>query len=464
MLTRLLLTAVLGVSLTSQIAACRDDSSDGDAADGGGGSGAADATPGSSITIYDVQSDATSVGSSVTLRSVVVTAIDNFGGRTGGFYVQETAGGPFSGVFVFNASAGGLVVGDLVNIDGGVKDEFSFDFEDGHSITQIVAPDAGTMTVTKVGDGTVPAAEELNPWDLAADDAEAEKWEGVLIKFTGARALGSAFNVSQSDATLLEMSITGPFRMGGSLADLGEAVERDDCFSSITGIGDYFFSYKILPRSGADMVADATGESCLPPEESEALCGDMMDNDHDGFDDCADRSCQDAVAACTTGTTVVEAQNGTIEENSRIRLTDVVVTALAADGRSFFVQDAGGAAAFNGLYVYQRSDAAALPANVDVGFKITLAGRLDEFNTLTELVDVTIEASAGVPEAVTTLDGIAIADLATDKQYEGVLVSVPGAVVAAGSNPACSEQYSSFSLVNGATPLFADEDIFCHTT
>ncbi|MCP4446319.1 MAG: hypothetical protein GY811_13385, partial [Myxococcales bacterium] len=46
----------------------------------------------------------------------------------------------------------------------------------------------------------------------------------------------------------------------------------------------------------------------------------------------------------------------------------------------------------------------------------------------------------------------------------GVLVSVPGAVVAAGSNPACSEQYSSFSLVNGATPLFADEDIFCHTT
>ena len=466
MLNRFLFTAILGLSLTSLSTACRDDKDDGGSSADGGNTNQADAAPGTSTTIYDVQSDATPAGSSVSLRSVVVTAIDTFGGRTGGFYVQETEGGAFSGVFVFGANSSSLAVGDLVNIDGGIKDEFSFDFEDGHSVTQVVAPDSGSITVSKVGDGTVPAPEEVNPWDLAADDAEAEKWEGVLIKFTGARALGSAFNVSRTDETLLEMSITGPYRMGGSLADLGDTVARDDCFGSITGIGDYFFNYKILPRSSADMVNDATGESCLAPEV-ELLCEDTLDNDYDGFADCADRSCQDTLPACTTDATVVEAQNGTVAENSRIRLNNVVVTALAADGRSFWVQDSGGAAAFNGLFVFQNqfAEGLPLPATIVVGRVITLAGRLDEFNTLTELVDITIESTAGIL-AVETLDGIAVADLASEEQYEGVLVSLPGATVATGTDPACSEvdEFSSFSIVNGASPLFADEDIFCHTT
>ncbi len=456
------LSTVLSASLALSafaLGACRDDG-DGGTPDGGGNP-AADAPPGASTKIFDVQDDTTPVGSSVSLRSVVVTAIDGFGGRTGGFYVQEPEGGAFSGVFVFGANASALAVGDLVDIDGGVKDEFSFDFEDGHSITQVVAADGGTLTATKVGDGTVPAPEILNSWDLAADDAEAEKWEGVLIQFSGIRALGAARGVSSSDATLLEMNITGPFRMGGSLAQLDKTVMRDDCYSSITGIGDYFFNYKILPRSAADMVVDASGASCLPPEEGDALCADTMDNDHDGFGDCDDRSCQRTVASCSEDTTVVIAQGGTIADNTPIRLIDVVVTVVSADNKKFWVQDAGITAALNGLYVFRSLGAEDLPPEIVPGRLVTLIGTLDEYEMRTELNNVTIE-STGAMAVVGTLSGIPLATLASDVSYEGVLVSVPAAVVATASSPACDEDFSSFSLETGGAPLFANEDIFCH--
>lgn len=449
--------------LILSLAACRSgDDGGSDSVDGGGS--AADAAPGSATSIYDVQSESISVGSSVSLRSVVVTAIDNFGGRTGGFYVQESDGGAFSGVFVFGADGSSLAVGDVVDVDGGVKDEFSFDFPDGNSITQVVPPDGGAISVTKVGDGTVPDPEVLNAWDLAADDVEAEKWEGVLIQFNGIRALGSAFGVSQSDATLLEMSITGPYRMGGSLAQLDEAAVRDDCYSSITGIGDYFFNYKILPRSAADMVADASGDSCLPPEDSAELCDDSMDNDHDGFGDCADFSCQDAVAACTVDTTVVEAQDGTIAENTLVRLSDVMVTAIHDDGKKFFVQDQGGAAEFNGLFVFRPGMADDLPANMSIGSLVTIKGNVDEFDgQLTELTNVVIESSApaggGSPSILT---GVSFADLASDAKYEGVLVEISNVEVGTPTEAGCTE-FCDFTVTDGTTTLSVNDDIFRHT-
>ena len=466
MLNRFVLTAILGLSLTSLSTACRDDSGD----DGGGspdsGPGVVfDAAPGASTTIYDVQNENTPVGSSVSLRNVIVTGIDTFGGRTGSIYVQEEAGGAFSGVLVFvpAGTSAALAVGDIVNVDGGVKDEFALNSDTtGRTLTEVSPADGGTITVTKVGDGTVPAPEVVSAFDLAADDAEAEKWEGVLITLEGVRALQDARSVSTSDPTLKEMNITGPYRVGGSLTDL-TGVEGD-CYASITGVNDYFFNYKVLPRSASDIVLDAGGTACLPPGDTAELCVDMIDNDQNGFTDCADFSCQEAVPACTIDTTVVEAQNGSIEENTRVRLTDVVVTAISQDNRKFWVQDSGGAAAFNGLFVFRPGSGDALPATIVVGRTVTLVGNIDEFNgTLTELTNIEIEDDTGAIVTPTTLDGIAVADLASDAQYEGVLVSVAAATVAAGNSPACSEAFSKFTLVNEATPLQANEDIACHT-
>ena len=80
------------------VAGCRSGEGDGPGGDSGNG-GAADG--GSGVSIYDVQSESMPVGTSVVLRGVVVSAVDSFGGRVGGIYVQEPEGGEFSGVFVF---------------------------------------------------------------------------------------------------------------------------------------------------------------------------------------------------------------------------------------------------------------------------------------------------------------------------------------------------------------------------
>lgn len=460
-----LLIVCAGLSIC--LGACRSDDDDPSNPDGGGT--APDAAPGASTTIYDVQSENTPVGSSVSLRNVVVTAIDGFGGRTGGMYVQEQDGGPYSGVnlFISSGAPAGIVVGDIVNVDNGVKDEFAYNdgngggFDPGYSITQVQAADGAALSVTKVSSGTVPEPQLLNAWDLAADDAEAEKWEGVLIKFEGVRALADARSVSSSDDTLKDMRITGPYVASSAMAALDGSA--GDCYASITGVGDYFFNYKITPRSSADIVVGNDGD-CLAPEDSVALCEDNMDNDYDGFSDCSDFSCQENVPACTVDTTVVEVQNGTIAENTRVRLTDVVVTAVDRTNKKFWVQDdsgAGGAddaAAFNGLYVFRGSMQDDLQANL-VGRRVTLVGTTDEFDGLTELTNVVEPFTSTGGGDIDILTGVSIADLSTMKDYEGVLVSIPLTAVTTPVEANCTE-FCDFTI---SGPLQVNDDILAET-
>lgn len=424
----------------------------------------ADARPGSAMTVYDVQSDSTPAGTSVNLRSVVVTAIDNFGGRTGGIFVQEADGGPYSGVFVFvpGSVSASLAVNDVVDVTGGVKDEFALQADTtGRSLTEVSPPEGGSISVTKVGTGNI-VPEAVSAWDLATDDAEAEKWEGVLITVSTVRALGGAYSVSKTDDTLKELEISGPYRVGGSLTLLSEDINRGDCFTSITGVGDYFFNYKILPRSGADIVAGEDGD-CLPEEDTAELCGDEIDNDQDGFTDCDDRSCQDSVAACTTEVTVVAAQTE-VEVNSRIRLSGVRVTAVAAGGASFWVQDAGDApaAAYNGLYVF-RPGLEVDEQPMTVGSTVSVSGNFVWYQgEVSELTNVDLEvSSSGDATSVKVLDGVPFADLFTPN-YEGVLVSVPNATVVDGSDGQCDE-FCTFTVGTTGDVLYVGDDIYRHT-
>lgn len=415
---------LLSLSVLVSTTACRDDGGD----DNPGTPDATvdpniDATVGGSTTIYDIQAESMAVGTAVDVKSVVVTAIDTFGTRTGGMYVQEEAGGELSGVYVFVPAAvsGTVAVGDLVDISGGVKDEFALDADmSGKTLTEISPAQGGTITVTKVGTGTIPTPPVIDPVLLAGSDAEAEKWEGVPITFEGVQYL----ETTRTDEPA-EISVTGPYRVGGSLAELDVDAVVGTCYSSITGIGDYFFSYKILPTKAADIVLDVSGASCAPIPDS----------------------------------TVVNAQNGGVAVDAVIKLNDVVVTAISADGESYWVQDNGVAAAFNGLYVFRRTDDGPLPVEIVVGNVITITGALSEFSgELTELVNSTVLSSNGTA-VVTTLESISIDDLATIGDYESVLVDIPGAVVVTGADPGCTE-FCTITLATGGAPLFANEDIF----
>jgi len=462
-------TTVFALILTLAVAgACRDKSSSNNA-DGGTGADA-----GGDHTIFDVQNDSMPVGTTVTVRGVVVTAIDTYGGRVGGIYVQEPEGGAFSGVFVYlnDTSAASLSVGDLVDVVGGVKDEFALDTDTtGRTLTEISPPSGGAITITKVGDGTVPTPPVLNPWDLAADDAEAEKWEGVPITFNDVAVTSAPRNVSSTDNTLKEMTVTGPFAVSSSLTDLPDTIMRDDCYKSITGIGDYFFSYKVLPRSAADMVGGGT--NCLPQEAGDTNCDDGKDNDYDGFTDCEDFSCIDSSPAlCVINTTVADVQNGTVSENSVVTLTDVVVTGKSFNEKNLWVQDQGAGGPYKGVYVYRGSGAATLPTSVVAGSVVTVTGQVQEFvlgdgggESLTEIAGTVTVTEGGTTATIDPVTGLTLTQ-AKDEMYEGVLVTLEGVPVLTQpdtSDPNPANQIHEWSVGTAGADLWVDDDIYRYT-
>jgi hypothetical protein len=445
-----------------------DDGDSGDSGDNGDGDG------GDDDTIFDIQSDAMPAGTAVTVKGVVVTAIDNYGSRKGGIYVQEPEGGAFSGVFVYlsGTEAADLAPGDLVDLTGFVKDEFAWqggcegsEAADEGSLTELSPAEGVTPTVTKSGDGTVPAPEVLTPWELAADPEEAEKWEGVLVTFEGARVLSPP---SGEELDQMEMFVTGPYRVQSSLTELGDTIAEGDCYTSITGIGDFFFDYKILPRSAADLVA---GEGCAPAENTLELCGNDIDDDHSGQGDCADFGCQDVVESCTIGTTVSDIQSGDVGENMRVELQDVVVIGRSFNEKRLWLSDPVETSEPNtGIFVFQPTSAAKFHASVVVGSTVTIVANTDELysgcaeNPLTELTfvvnpgDVRGTGGGDDPAPLTDVPLAALASDTEGEMYEGTLVTIEKVRVKK------IEQNESFNLeftvTNGTTDLVVDDDIF----
>jgi hypothetical protein len=451
--------------------ACGRGGDDGDGGDNGGG---ADGGGDGDDTIFDIQSDSMPAGTAVTVKGVVVTAIDNYGSRKGGIYVQEPEGGAFSGVFVYlsGTEAADLAVGDLVDLTGFVKDEFAWQGgcdsgEDQGSLTELSPAEGVTPTVTKVGDGTVPAPEVVLPWDLKADPNESEKWEGVLVTFENVRVLTPP---SGEEVDQQEMWVTGPYTVQSSLTELADTIAEGDCYSSITGIGDFFFDYKILPRSSADLVAGADGD-CLPVENTLELCGNQADDDHSGQGDCADFGCQDVVESCTIGTTVSDIQSGEVGENMRVELEGVVVLGRSFNGKRIWVSDdVATSAPHTGVYVFQPSSAEPFDASVRVGRTVTLQANTDELfsgcaeNPLTELTFVVNPGGVvgtGTGTGPDPMTGVALATLASDSEgemYEGTLVTIEKVKVKEINQ---NESFNlEFTVTDGVADLVVDDDIF----
>jgi len=453
------ISIVLSLAMVAPLGGCRSSKNNSNNPDGGGGNG--DGGGGGDDTkIQDIQNDNMPVGTLVTVRGVVVTAIDTYGGRTGSVYVEEPEGGAYSGVQVFltGTTAASLAVGDLVDVEGAQKDEFALSSDtSGRTLTELDAPQGGTVTVTKVGTGTVPDPEVVIPWDLANDDAEAEKWEGVLIRFDDVGVVSAPYNATKSDPLLMDLTVTGPYIVESALADIGTPA-RDDCYASITGIGDYFFDYKLLPRSAADL--STGGTNCLPQEEGATDCADTMDNDHDGYTDCADISCQDTVPSCTVDTTIVDIQNGTIISGTAVKLTGVVVTGVDQDSWNLWVADATQAAQYNGIYLFRGyKGTPTLPGNVIAGAKVDVQGRVSKYKGLTEISDPTITVTPPPAGTPTPLTGVAFADLASDANngpYKGVLVQTTGAF----SVDNADLGFGLFSVTDGTDTIVIDTSIF----
>lgn len=452
------------------------------------------------VTIQELQSDAVPACDianpatcvEIKVKGVVVTAIDNFGGRKGeDLWVQEPGGGPYSGIQIYRpplAQIAGLAVGDIVDISGAVKKEHAHPDDTDGTLTELVALGDGTLTITKVGSGTPLEPEVVDALaigqlpDDEARRAEWEKWEGVLVKLTNVEAFnGTRCITSQgvcNDPTYESFVITGDIQVQSSLAAMPDPkVARGDCLSSVTGVVSYFFNFQVLPRTTEEI---GTGGTACPVENDAATCEDGIDNNGNGFKDCEDFSCQQ-VPACSVTATVTDVQMGT--STGTVTLENVVITARDTVGttRGLFVADALQAAPHNGVFVYMGGSSAMIDASLVVGATVNVTGTVTEFDvgtppagdTLTELTNTTVTLVSGPADPPVPLTGVAITTLsdigAAGEPYEGVLVQLSTLKV---TNNALGSKKIELTD-NDGNKIVMDDDIFgydvpandtCYTT
>lgn len=290
------------------------DSGSGDSDDTGGGGG--------STTIVDIRAGGAGDGDSVTLEGVIVTSPLTRKGD--GFFIQDAAGGPRSGLYVWSQagfSAAPAQIGDVVSISGTISEYYDW--------TELVISDPASVTVTSTG--SVPTAIDLG-------DGAGVNWddyESVLV--------------SLADQTIesIDEFNTGMLTAGIELDDgfqYNDYTCRDH-YDTVTGV--VFYSYEawsVNNRTDDDLVGYAAGEPI------------------------------DA--------TVAEVQQGGI--CGSVNLKDVVVTSPvfgdSGEG-TFFVQDAGGGP-YSGIAIYAKDFA----PTVDIGETITVSGAPSEYYDFTELV------------------------------------------------------------------------------
>lgn len=477
MLRSLRLVSMLSLAAIAALAtACRDSGGDDTAIDATG----PDSTT-TGLTIQEIQSDTVVPGTPVDLRGKVVVAIDNFGDRKGNIFIAEEGGGEFSGVLVFGAPAdqvAQLAIGDKIDVVGAEKVEFALATDtSGRTTTELQAPQGGALTVTKVGTGTVPAphvidAVALGQLDQAARDAELEKWEGVLVRVDNVTAQNSPRQITssmQDDCTFRDFRINASIFVDSSLAAIPATlpmtaecpattdpnlVNAGDCLASVTGMGDYFFNWKILPRMTSEIGTGGTG---CATEDTMALCSDTIDNDGNGFVDCADFSCS---SFCATSATIEMVQTGV--STGTVTLEDVIVVALDNNGtttKGFWVQQAAQAAANQGVLIFTSSTA----PTVTIGQHIDVTGQVIEYDgtvggdTLTEISNPVITVVAGTTTAL-PLSGISINTLkditSVGEPYESVLVTLTNLKVTT------SAAGDRLTLTDGANTIVMDDESF----
>ncbi|MGE3547495.1 MAG: hypothetical protein AB7L28_26455, partial [Kofleriaceae bacterium] len=298
----------------------------------------------------------------------------------------------------------------------------------------------------------------------AERDAEWEKWEGVLITVNNVTQLNSVEQVGgqMPDSTLKKFDVTGSLVVESALSAFPTmGLKREGCLASTTGVLDYIFDYMVFPRSTDEIVMGGT--ACPPPEASQSVCADEIDNDGNGYNDCNDNGCIVADEACRANTTIAELQAST--PMGGIKLGGVVVTAVSKNKKNMWVQTDMAAAANNGVYIYGPG------IDLDgfaVGSRVDIIGTVEEFNdsdgteTLTEVKALAVTAAdgSGTVTPVTGQTVMTLSDPVTGEPYEGVLVTLNNVEVMVIGTTGSGGTFGVGSLKQGNKMFKTDDDIF----
>jgi hypothetical protein len=195
----------------------------------------------------------------VELSGVVVTAV--FGDT---FFVQEPAGGPYSGLAVFahGEPLSALVPGLIVNVSG-----YYAEF---YGSTQIYLEE---FTIEGQTEEPEPY-EVLHPSHVATDGPIAEMFEGVLVRV---RDVVCVHTKPDCPNDWGEFMVTGDLRVDDMGVDWDARL--GDSFQAVTGPLHYTFSnHKIEPRTEEDLVLVEKGGSTALSKCTSATCSVMEDN------------------------------------------------------------------------------------------------------------------------------------------------------------------------------------------
>lgn len=332
----------------------------------------------------------------VVVTEGVVTGVFDDGERV---FIQDPAGGPWSGLFLFRPLERPRV-GDWIRVTGEVS-EFK-------GLTEIAH---GQVTVLGRGN-PLP-----DPVVVPTGEAGQERWEGVLLRVENVI-------VVDPDLGFGEWSVddgSGPLRVD-DLGDVTYRPERGERLGFVVGPLSYSFgNFKLVPRTDADI------DFVPVPPTQVTLCQIQGD----GF--------------------LSPLEGATVE-------TRGIVTAdlEATPKRGFFVQHPGcddDPTTSDGLFVYDRGRDL-----VSVGDEVVIRGQVKEFYDLTEIVLENVEVvSRGNPlPAPEVLDPPA--DAAEADRYleawEGMRVRVPAVQVVGPTN-----RFGEFAVVTADVPL-EDDHVF----
>ncbi|GEM_PF-3556336 len=188
--------------------------------------------------IYAVQDGTHAIGDVVTLSGVVVTALSEHG-----FWIQEPAGGPWSGLWVYAESGweetwSTVTAGRELTVTGEI-----FDYD---GLTELNLA-LGGASVTATGNPGLPAPEVLSLADLSGSSAD--QWEGVLVEVRGVE-------VVDPDLGYGEFSITDgidTILVDDAITSFGSTLRAGTSFTAIAGVWHYSYGdHKLEPRDGGD--------------------------------------------------------------------------------------------------------------------------------------------------------------------------------------------------------------------
>jgi hypothetical protein len=199
-------------------------------------------------TIPDIQQGVFPDGTFVTIEDVVASSGLTWSDETDAtFFVQDSAGGPFSGIQVFVADTSGLQVapGDQVTLTGTYTE-----FKD---MSQIEVGEASAIMIG--ASGPAPAAELIaDPASIATGGAMSEDYEGVLVRVENVMVTDENPDAPED---YNEFAVTGDLRVDDeffSIADWTKPMVGQG-YASITGLLVYGFdNFKLEPRDDADLV------------------------------------------------------------------------------------------------------------------------------------------------------------------------------------------------------------------